>query len=124
MRENPSPYGLRNGLGLVLLRSIKYRLRAIAPSVLFLVITAYFGWNVVHGTSGLQAQAVQRAQLAQAQQSLAAVNAQLTQWQTRVQDLSGPSIAGDMLDGQARAVLNLANPNDLVVELPQNKPAK
>ena len=107
-----------------MLRSIKYRLRAVAPSALFLAITWYFGWNAVHGRSGLEAQAVQRAQLAQARRDLGVVSRQLTQWQTRVQDLSGPSIAGDMLDGQARAVLNLANPDDLVVALPQNKTGK
>ena len=96
----------------------------MAPPAVFLAITWYFGWNAVHGRSGLEAQAVQRAQLAQAQQSFTTVDAQRVAWETRIADLSGQSIAGDMLDGQARQVLNLADPNDLVIELPQNKPAK
>jgi cell division protein FtsB len=107
-----------------LLRAIKYRLRAMAPPAVFLAITWYFGWNAVHGHSGLEAQATQRAQLAQAQQQFTAVDAQRVAWETRIAGLSGQSIAGDMLDGQARQVLNLADPNDLVIELPQNKPAE
>ena len=104
-----------------MLRAIKYRLRAMIPPAIFLAITWYFGWNAIHGKSGLEAQQAQRAELAQAQQNLAAVDAQRTQWETRVADLSSQSIAPDMLDGQARQVLNLANPNDLVIDLSQNK---
>jgi cell division protein FtsB len=105
-----------------LFRSIKTKLRAIAPPAIFLAITYYFGWNAIHGKSGLEAQSVQQAQLAQAQQSFAQVDAQRTQWETKVSDLSSQSVVPDMLDAQARRVLNLANPNDLVIDLPPAKP--
>jgi len=94
----------------------------MAPPAIFLAITYYFGYNAVHGKSGLEAQEVQRAELAQAKAQFATVDAQRAQWETRIADLSGQSIAGDMLDGQARQVLNLADPGDLVVELgPTNR---
>ncbi len=104
-----------------MLRAIKYRLRALLPPAIFLAITWYFGWNTIHGKSGLQAQQVQRAELLQAQQDYASVDAQRGQWETRIADLSGQSINADMLDEQSREVLNLANPDDLVVDLSQSK---
>ena len=104
-----------------MLRIVKHRLYAMAPPAIFLAITYYFGWNAIHGKSGLQAQAIQRAELAKAQLGYQQIDAQRAQWETRIADLSGPSIAPDMLNGQARQVLNLADPNDLVIDLSQNK---
>jgi cell division protein FtsB len=92
----------------------------VAPAV-FLALTYYFGWNAVHGKSGLEAQLVQRQQLQAAQAQAAAAQQSLMAWQTKVADLSAQSIAPDMLDEEAREVLNLANPNDLVIDLPSQK---
>jgi len=108
----------KNSRGPALLREIKNRLRAMIPPVLFLGITWYFGWNAMHGTRGLEAQRVQEAELVKARQEFSVVDAQRTVWETRVATLNGQSIAGDMLETEARAVLNLANPADLIVELP------
>ncbi len=90
----------------------------MVPPVIFLAITWYFGWNAVHGARGLEAQANERAELARAQQNFTAVDMLRAQWEVRVADLGGASIAPDMLDEQARQVLNLAEPSDLVVKLP------
>jgi len=86
--------------------------------VIFLGITYYFGWNAIHGKSGLEAQAAQRAELAQAKQDFAVADTQRMQWEARIAALSGQTIDGDMLDDQARQVLNLADPGDLVIDLP------
>jgi cell division protein FtsB len=110
--------------GFFVLRSLKNRLRAIAPSVLFLLLTWYFLWNAWHGARGLDAQRAQAAALDAANAHLASMNAQLAEWQTRINDLNGPTLAKDMLDNQARVVNNLADPADIVVPLPaatQNK---
>jgi len=103
------------------LRAVKYRFRAIVPPAVFLAITFYFGWNAIHGKSGLDAQKVQAVELAKATQDFNTVDAQRMQWETRVSDLSGQSVAPDMLDAQARQVLNLADSNDLVIDLPPAK---
>lgn len=100
-----------------MLRAIRNRLRALAPPVIFLAITYYFGWNTVHGKSGLEAQHAQQLALAQAQAHHLAVAAEKAAWATRIADLNGQSIQPDMLDEQARAVLNLANPQDMVITL-------
>ncbi len=92
------------------------------PPVIFLAITWYFAWNAMHGTRGLEAQRAQQAELAQARQAFSVIDAQRTEWETRIGTLNGQSIASDMLDSESRLVLNLANPADLVVELPHLAP--
>jgi cell division protein FtsB len=106
------------------LRAIRNRLRAVAPPVVFLAITYYFGWNAVHGRSGLESQRTQQQELAQAIAKHEAVAAQRVAWQTKIADLNGQSIEPDMLDEQARQVLNLANPQDMVIDLSPAKAAE
>jgi cell division protein FtsB len=102
-----------------LLREVKRRLRlAIAPA-LFIAITAYFAWNAAHGSRGLEAQRVQRQVLASAQASLAREDAKRQQWDLRVAALQQSAIQPDALDEAARHLLNLADPADLVVPLPE-----
>ncbi len=93
------------------------------PPLIFLGITWYFGWNAVHGTRGLEAQRAQISKLAQARAAFTSIDAQRNLWETRTATLSGQSVARDMLDDEARLVLNLADPADLVVELPAAQPA-
>jgi cell division protein FtsB len=105
-----------------LLREIKNRLRATLAPMLFLGITWYFAWNAMHGTRGLEAQHLQEAELGKARAAFASIDAARSEWETRIATLNGQSIAGDMLDHEARVVLNLANPADLIVELPPSGP--
>jgi cell division protein FtsB len=106
-----------------LLRAFKNRLRAMMPPVIFLGITWYFAWNAMHGSRGLEAQRVQLAELAKAQAAFTAIDAQRSLWETRIATLNGQTVARDMLDNEARLVLNLADPADLVVQLPAAQPA-
>jgi cell division protein FtsB len=97
-------------------RELKRRLRvAVAPSV-FLALTGYFAWNAVQGAHGLKAYAAQQAMLKQAQADLAQAQAERDQWQLRVQGLESDHLDRDMLDERARSLLNLANPNDIIVQ--------
>ncbi len=106
-----------------MLRAFKNRLRAMMPPVIFLGITWYFAWNAMHGSRGLEAQRVQLAELAKAQAAFTAIDAQRSLWETRIATLNGQTVARDMLDNEARLVLNLADPADLVVQLPAAQPA-
>ncbi len=106
-----------------MLRAFKNRLRAMIPPVIFLGITWYFAWNAMHGSRGLEAQRVQLAELAKAQAAFTAIDAQRSLWETRIATLNGQTVARDMLDNEARLVLNLADPADLVVQLPAAQPA-
>jgi cell division protein FtsB len=52
----------------------------------------------------------------QAQADLAAANAERDAWQRRVRALEGDHLDRDMLDERARALLNLASPNEIIVQ--------
>jgi cell division protein FtsB len=97
-------------------REVKRRLRGAIAPVVFLAVTAYFCWNAVQGPHGLKAFATQQAMLQQAQTDLAAANAERDAWQRRVRALEGDHLDRDMLDERARALLNLASPNDIIVQ--------
>ncbi len=106
-----------------MLRDLKRRCLACLPPAVFLVITGYFAWNAVHGARGLEAQAAERTELAQARLQFAAVDAERRQWETKIAALGNQSIDPDMLDAELRQILSLAGPGDLVVNLPA-PPAK
>ncbi len=103
-------------------REVKRRLRGAIAPVVFLAVTAYFCWNAVQGPHGLKAFAAQQAVLKQAQADLAAAQADRDAWQRRVHALESDHLDRDMLDERARALLNLANSNDIIVQYgPQDR---
>jgi cell division protein FtsB len=97
--------------------AVKRRLRGLVLPVLFLVVTAYFVFNAINGSRGIIAQRHDKAVLVKDRQSLTDVTARRDRWQARVDALHHHAIAPDMLNEQARAVLNLADPDDLAVPL-------
>ena len=97
-------------------REVKRRLRGAIAPVVFLAVTGYFCWNAVQGPHGLKSATAQQAVLKQAQADLAAAEAERDAWQRRVQALENDHLDRDMLDERARALLNLANPNDIIVQ--------
>ncbi|MDR3520170.1 MAG: septum formation initiator family protein [Acidocella sp.] len=101
-----------------MLKTLKSRLQALLPPAIFLAITWYFGWNALHGSRGMEAQAVQQAALNKANAAFQSTDASLSQWETQVADLSDKSIVRDELEEQARQELYLASPSDIVVQLP------
>lgn len=93
----------------------KRKLRAAIPPLIFLLLAVYFGWNATRGDRGLVAQQQDKLDLQAAQVQLAKANAEVTQWQNRIEGMGSRSLDLDALDGQARSMLNLVDPRDLVV---------
>jgi cell division protein FtsB len=83
--------------------------------VIFLLLAVYFGWNATRGDRGLVAQQQDKLDLAAAQVQLAKANAEVNQWQNRIDGMGDRDLDLDALDGQARSMLNLVDPRDLVV---------
>jgi cell division protein FtsB len=102
--------------------AVKRRARLmLAPSV-FLAITAYFGWNATQGDRGLKAYAQRMDLLHQVIAEEAAAKAERDALETRVSGLRAKHLDPDTLDERARAMLNLAEPGDIIVKLsPQDK---
>jgi cell division protein FtsB len=94
---------------------------AMLPPAVFLAFTAYFAWNVMRGDHGLKTYAVRQQQLVAAQAERATAEAERDAWEKRVSGLRNNHIDTDTLDERARAMLNLADPNDIVVPYGQKK---
>ena len=96
-------------------RELKRRLRALIAPLVFLSLVAYFAWSATQGDHGLVAYAQRQDLLKQADADLAQAQAERDAWARRVTGLGNSHIDPDMLDERARAMLNLASPNDIVV---------
>jgi cell division protein FtsB len=94
---------------------MKRRLRAALPPLIFLLLAVYFGWNATRGDRGLVAQQQDKLDLAAAQVQLASANADVMRWEAKIDGLGDKALDLDALDGQARSMLNLVDPRDLVV---------
>jgi cell division protein FtsB len=96
-------------------RAVKRRLKAAVAPTVFLALVGYFGWNAMQGDRGLKAAAAREQDLAVAQAELASAEAEQAVWERRVGGLRTDRLDIDALDERARAVLNLADPADIVV---------
>jgi cell division protein FtsB len=98
--------------------ALRRKLRAATPPIIFLGLVGYFAWNATQGNLGLDAYAQRQNDLAAAQASLARALAEQETWERRVASLRANHLDADALDERARAMLNLANPNDIVMPYP------
>lgn len=95
---------------------LKRRAKALFFPAIFVSITAYFAWNATQGDRGLVAFAQRRQLLEQVQNEQAAAKAERDGWETRVSGLRPEHLDPDTLDERARAMLNLAQPNEVIVK--------
>ena len=102
-------------------REIKRRVKAVLPSLGLLAVAGYFGWSATQGDRGLQAYARQQEQFRLAQADLTRANLDVESWERRVGALRSSRLDPDALDERARAMLNLADPSEVVVMYGQGK---
>ena len=99
-----------------------YRLRAVLlPLMLYCVtgaIGSYFVWHAAHGQRGLVAKAEYKRQMAALAGELAGLQGQKAQWSLRVGLIRGEAIDRDILDEEARLILDRVDKRDLAVFLP------
>ena len=87
---------------------------AAAPSA-FLALVAYFSWNATQGDRGLRAYAMRQEQLKSVQAELDRTAGDRDTWERRVAGLRTQRLNPDILDERARAMLNVADPSDIVM---------
>ncbi len=85
------------------------------PPAVFLALVAYFLWETSQGEHGLKALAQRQDDLKAAQAELARADAEVAMWERRVGALRTNRLDPDALDERARAMLNLSDPNDIIV---------
>lgn len=99
-------------------RAVKRRVRASVAPLFFLALVGYFGWNATRGDHGLMAFGARTKLLGQARAELKDAETTQTAWKRRVRGLQADHIEADTLDEQARAMLNLSDPADVIVMYP------
>ena len=102
-------------------RALGQALRAVTAPGIFLGLVAYCLWSATQGDRGLQAYAIRDAQLKALQAELARTQGEQAAWERRVAELSPQHLDPDMLDERARAMSNMVDPADVVVQYAQGK---
>jgi cell division protein FtsB len=95
-------------------RSILKPRQILAP-LLFATVFGYFGYHLVNGDRGLLAMAQLQRETQIADQNFAEADATRKIWERRVSELRNQSLDPDMLDERARALLNYAKKDDIIV---------
>ena len=98
---------------------IRPRIRAFLTALGLYVVAAlfigYFGVNAYTGARGLKANQDLAQQMSALTAELAALKLERQRWEHRVSLLRADAIDPDLLDERARAVLDYADPHDLVL---------
>lgn len=102
-------------------RWLKRKSKAALPPVIFLALVGYFGWNATQGDRGLETYGRRLTVLSVAQADLAKTVAEREAWEQRVSGLRTNHLDADTLDERARAMLNLADKDDVVVPYAQGQ---
>jgi cell division protein FtsB len=93
-------------------------LRALLPQILGAAICTYFVYHAVQGDRGLIAWLQHSRELAESETVLAELVAERSTIEHRVSQLRAESLDPDMLEEQARIMLNFAEPDDRTLLLP------
>jgi cell division protein FtsB len=96
-------------------RLVRRKLRAMVPPVVFLLLVAYFISNALQGDRGMQASARRQQELRAALADQTSAQAEVAIWERRVAALQS-RLDSDALDERARAMLNLSDPADVIVQ--------
>lgn len=91
--------------------------RAVVPLAM-LAIWGYFALNGYYSERGYLRTQERYLELAEAQGELTILEAQRRELEHRVALLNGRAVGRDLLDEEARRVLSLAHPDEVVVQLP------
>ncbi len=102
-------------------RWLKRQTAAVMPPLAFLALASYFAWSATQGERGLNAYALRQQDLVLARTQLAQAEAETAIWERRVSTLRSNHLDLDALDERVRSMLNLSNPDDIVVPYGQGK---
>jgi len=94
-------------------RRLRSILTALGLYVMAALLIGYFGVNAFSGNHGLKAKEDIDQQIATLSADLDRLKHERTQWERRVALLKSDKIDPDMLDEQARALLDYVDANDL-----------
>ncbi len=98
---------------------VRTRARAILiPVFLYLLLgvaSGYLVWGASNGQRGLKAKIAQDAEFARLQSDLKSLRDERGRWERRVAAMRSESVDRDLLDEEARAVLDRVGKDDVVI---------
>jgi len=98
-------------------KRLRSALTALGLYVMAALLIGYFGVNAFSGNHGLKAQQDLEAQIAALSAELDQLKHEHAQWQRRVALLKADNLDPDMLDENARELLDYTAPNELTLML-------
>jgi cell division protein FtsB len=105
--------------------AVKTRARAILiPIVFYLVLgstSAWLVWGASKGDRGLNAKAQYDSEYTQLQVQLAELRADHDRWRRRVESMRSEAVDRDLLDEEARKMLDRVGKDDVVIFVPATK---
>jgi cell division protein FtsB len=105
--------------------AVKTRARAILiPIVFYLVLgsaSAWLVWGASQGERGLKAKEQYDAEAAQLRVQLTQLQADRERWRRRVESMRSEAVDSDLLDEEARAMLDRVGKDDVVIFVPTTK---
>ncbi len=102
-------------------RAVKRRIKEAVPPMIFLGLTAFFGWNATQGELGLKSYAQELTLYDRAVAAKSAAVLEQQAWRQRVEGLRDAALDADTIDERSRAMLNLAEPDEVVVPYGRDK---
>ena len=100
---------------MMVLQEIRKRAGFIAGPILGISLMCYFGYHLVQGERGLLAWLRLTQDIKVAQAHLVDLHGEKARLDRRANLLRPDQLDRDMLDEQARATLNVAGPNEIVI---------
>jgi cell division protein FtsB len=89
--------------------------RSLLVTVLLLAFQGYLGFNVVGGQFGIESQKQMRADIEDLKAQSATLQAEIDSYQHKASLFDPSSLDPDIVSERARALLQMAQPDDLVV---------
>jgi cell division protein FtsB len=104
--------------GMIVMREIRRRAKALAGPILGIMLTGYFGYHLVKGERGLRAWVRLSQELRQAKEQLASVSEKRVELQHRVAHMRADQVDPDLLESQIRKTLDVLRPDEIVIPVP------
>ncbi|MGA2493029.1 MAG: septum formation initiator family protein [Roseiarcus sp.] len=105
--------------------AVKTRARAILiPIVFYLVLgstSAWLVWGASQGERGLNAKAQYEGEVTKLEGQLAELKTEHDRWRRRVESMRSEAVDRDLLDEEARAMLDRVSKDDVVIFVPATK---
>jgi cell division protein FtsB len=103
---------------MIVVREMRRRAKVLVGPLLGVALTGYFLYHVFEGERGLKAWVRLSQELHRAQGDLATVATERARLAHRVSQMQPDHIDPDLLDQQARKILDVAAPDEIVIMAP------